>query len=141
QNVGSTTSRGVEFQLSAAVVAKKDFTWDVNFNASFNKVKVESLGTFQDFYYRNSGWGFSNSPADYIIKEGELLGSMYGFVTDGFYTLNNFDFINDEYVLKSGIASNQSYTSAAPAPGRLKFTYLNNDGNIDEDDKKIIGVA
>ena len=141
QNVGATSSRGVEFQLSAAVVAKRDFTWDVNFNASFNKVKVESLGTFQDFYYRNSGWGFSNSPADYIVKEGELLGSMYGFVTDGFYTLNDFDYTNGAYVLKSGIASNQSYTSAAPAPGRLKFTDLNNDGAITEDDKKIIGVA
>src|SRR5690606_10357144 len=95
----------------------------------------------QDFYYRNSGWGFSNSPADYIIKEGELLGSMYGFVTNGFYSLDDFDYTNGAYVLKSGIASNQNFNSAAPAPGRLKFTDLNNDGIINEDDKKIIGVA
>lgn len=141
QNVGSTSSRGVEMQLTANIFSKKDFTWTASLNASFNRVKVESLGTFQDFYFRNSGWGFSNSPADYLIKKGELLGSMYGFVTDGFYTLDQFDYANGVYTLKSGIASNQTYTSAVPQPGRLRFRDLNGDGEIDEADKTIIGVA
>jgi len=141
QNVGSTVSKGLELQLGASIVAKKDFSWDANFNASFGRVKVESLGAFQNFYYRNSGWGFSNSPADYIVKEGEYIGSMYGFVTDGMYTLNDFDYNNGTYALKQGIASNQNYTSAAPVPGLVKFKDLNSDGVIDEKDKKIIGVA
>jgi TonB-linked SusC/RagA family outer membrane protein len=141
QNVGSTLSKGVEFQLTANIITKKDFSWDATFNASLNKVKIESLGTFQDFYFRNSGWGFSNTPADYIVKEGELLGSMWGFETDGMYTLNDFDYSNGVYTLKQGIASNNTYTSFTPAPGRLKFKDINSDGLINELDKKVIGVA
>jgi hypothetical protein len=131
----------VEFQLTANIITKKDFSWDATFNASLNKVKIESLGTFQDFYFRNSGWGFSNTPADYIVKEGELLGSMWGFETDGMYTLNDFDYSNGVYTLKQGIASNNTYTSFTPAPGRLKFKDINSDGLINELDKKVIGVA
>jgi TonB-dependent starch-binding outer membrane protein SusC len=141
QNVGSTSSKGVEFQLTANIIANKDFSWDATFNASLNKVKIQSLGTFQDFYFRNSGWGFSNTPADYLVKEGELLGSMWGFETEGMYTLNDFTYNNGVYTLKPGIASNNTYTSFTPAPGRLKFKDLNGDGLINESDKKVIGVA
>jgi TonB-dependent starch-binding outer membrane protein SusC len=141
QNVGSTGSKGIEFQLTANIVSKKDFTWDATFNASLGRVRVKSLGTFQDFYFKNSGWGFSNTPADYIVREGELLGSMWGFITDGFYTLDDFTGDNGTYVLKTGVASNNNYTSAVPAPGRLKFKDLNGDGLINESDKTIIGVA
>jgi TonB-linked SusC/RagA family outer membrane protein len=141
QNVGSTESRGAEFQLGAAIVAKRNFTWDANFNASFGRVKVKSIGDFQDFYLRNSGWGFSNTPADYIVKEGEYIGSMWGFVTDGYYTLDDFTYNSGVYTLKPGVASNNGFTSAVPAPGRLKFRDINGDSLITEADKQIIGVA
>ena len=141
QNVGTTSSKGIEIQLNAAVIARKDFTWDANFNASFGRVKVESLGAGLDYYFRNSGWGFSNSPVDYIVKPGEYIGSMWGFTTDGFYTLDDFDYAGGVYTLKPGIANNQDFTSLVPQPGRMKFRDLNNDGEIDEDDRSIIGVA
>lgn len=141
QNVGATEGKGAELQVNASIVSKKNFGWDANFNASVGRVKVKSLGTFQDYYFRNSGWGFSNSPADFIVREGDYIGSMWGFVTDGYYSLNDFNYSNGVYTLKTGIASNQDYTSAAPQPGRLKFKDLNGDGKIDESDKKIIGVA
>ena len=141
QNVGTTSSKGLEIQLSAGVIAKKDFTWDASFNASFGRVKVESLGDGLDYYFRNSGWGFSNSPVDYIVKPGEYIGSMWGFTTDGFYTLDDFDYSGGVYTLKSNVASNQNYTSLAPQPGRMKFKDLNGDNIINEEDRGIIGVA
>jgi hypothetical protein len=141
QNVGSTTSRGVEFQLISNIFSRKNFTWDATINASLNKVKVESLGEYQDGYLRNSGWGFSNSPSDFIVREGELLGSMFGFTTNGYYTIDQFDYANGVYTLKPGVASNQSFTGAAPQPGRLRFKDLDSDGDIDEDDQSIIGNA
>ncbi len=141
QNIGTTSSKGLEFQLNAAIVAKKNFTWDASFNASIGRVKVESLGDGLDYYFRNSGWGFSNSPVDYIVRPGDFIGSMWGFTTDGFYTLDDFDYAGGVYTLKTGIANNQSYTSLAPQPGRMKFKDLNNDGNINEEDRSIIGVA
>jgi TonB-linked SusC/RagA family outer membrane protein len=141
QNVGTTSSKGIEIQLGAAIVSKRNFSWDANFNASFGRVKVESLGDGLDYYFRNSGWGFSNSPVDYIVKPGEYIGSMWGFTTDGFYQLGDFDYAGGVYTLKPGIGDNQSFTSLVPQPGRMKFKDINNDGLINEDDKSIIGVA
>lgn len=141
QNVASTISRGVELQLNAAVVAKKDFGWDANFNISFGRVKIEKLSDYVTQYLRNSGWGFSNTPADFVVRKGEYIGSMWGFVTDGIYNISDFDYANGVYTLKQGVASNSTYTSVAPQPGRLKFKDVNGDGMIDENDKQIIGVA
>jgi TonB-dependent starch-binding outer membrane protein SusC len=142
QNVGSTENRGVEFQVNANIMDKRNFSWTANFNASFNKNLVTSLGTYQDFYLRNSGWGFSNTPADFIVKEGQPVGSMWGFITDGWYTVDDFTFnpSNNTYTLKPGVPSNAPVLQP-PQPGTLKFKDINGDGVINELDRSIIGVA
>jgi len=154
QNVGSTENRGVEFQVNAAVLEKKNFSWNANFNISFNKNKVLSLGDRQSFFLTNSGWGFSNTPADYIVRVGDPVGAMWGFVTDGYYTIDQFDYnpATQTYTLKPGVASNGSIT-ATPQPGLVRFRDIAGpidpatgkpgppDGKIDDNDKQIIGVA
>jgi TonB-dependent starch-binding outer membrane protein SusC len=154
QNVGSTENRGVEVQLNATLAQKKDFSWTANFNISYNKNKVLSLGQFQQSYLENSGWGFSNTPADYLVRVGDPVGSMWGFVTDGYYTLDDFDYdaTTKRYTLKSTVPSNFSITSILPQPGALKFRDIGGkldsatgkmigDGKIDDNDKKVIGNA
>lgn len=154
QNVGSTENTGVEVQLNATLAQKKNFSWTANFNLSYNKNKVLSLGEFQKSYLENSGWGFSNTPADYLVRVGDPVGSMWGFVTDGFYTLDDFDYdaTTKRYTLKAGLASNFSITSTLPQPGALKFKDIAGaidsatgkripDGKIDDNDKTIIGNA
>lgn len=42
-NVGSLENRGVEFNISANVLRKKEFSWDVNFNATYNKNEITNL--------------------------------------------------------------------------------------------------
>ncbi len=44
QNLGSTSNRGLEFQINATPVTRPDFQWSSNFNISFNRNRVESLG-------------------------------------------------------------------------------------------------
>ena len=153
QNVGSTENRGVEVQLNATVVQKKDFNWTANFNLSYNKNKILSLGEFQKSYLVNSGWGFSNTPSDYIVRVGDPVGTMWGFVTDGYYKLDDFDYdpTTKRYTLKSAVASNFAITSTLPQPGALKFRDIAGvdstgkrtgpDGKIDDNDKTIIGNA
>jgi TonB-linked SusC/RagA family outer membrane protein len=142
QNVGATENRGVELQLNANIINKRNFTWGANFNISFNENVVKSLGTFQNFYLRNSGWGFSNTPADYIVRVGNAVGSMWGFTTDGWYTVDDFVFNpgTNTYTLKSGIPSNAGVL-APPQPGTLRFKDINGDGLINDFDKSVIGVA
>lgn len=153
QNVGSTENRGVELQLNATPVQRKDFMWTANFNISFNKNKVLSLGQFQKSYLANSGWGFSNTPADYIVRVGDPVGSMWGFTTDGYYKLEDFDYdpATKRYTLKAGIANNANITAVLAQPGALKFKDIAGvdstgkitgpDGKIDDNDKSIIGNA
>lgn len=140
QNVGATSNRGVELQLSGAVIDKRDFNWTANFNISFNKNRVESLGD-QTSFLVPSGWAGGNVPFDYTIQLGQPVGSMWGLVTDGFYKIDDFDFVDGQYILRDGVPNNQGITSVVPRPGTLKFKDLNGDGVVDDNDRTVIGNA
>ncbi|MXV14475.1 SusC/RagA family TonB-linked outer membrane protein [Hufsiella ginkgonis] len=142
QNVGSTSNKGLEFQLNGTPVATKNFQWTANFNISFNKNKIESLGQYQKSFLQSSGFGGSTVPADYQVIVGQAVGKIYGMVTDGFYTIDDFTYNAGVYTLKPGVANNSSITAVAPKPGVLKFKDLNSDGLVDLDhDRQIIGDA
>lgn len=140
QNIGSTSNRGIEFQVSATPLSKRDLTWTSSFNIAFNKNKVESLGGVEQLE-RNSGWQGSDGVPDYLVKVGEPVGLMYGFITDGFYKVEDFDYntATGAYTIKQGVAFNGVY--GTPQPGMLKWRDLNNDGTINTSDRTIIGNA
>lgn len=141
QNVGATSNRGIEFQVNAYPINKKKFSWTTNFNMSFNRNRVESLGGVNQIT-RNSGWQGSDGVDDYLVKVGEPVGLMYGFVTDGFFKVDDFNFnaTTNTYTLKEGIAANGVY--GTPQPGMLKWKDLNGDKVITADgDRQVIGNA
>lgn len=140
QNVGQTSNKGVEFQISGTPVYNSNFTWNVNFNMSLNRNEVEDLGRQNAFLYR-SGWGGSAAPFDYTVTVGQPVGAIWGLVTDGYYTLDDFNYENGVYTLKEGIASSQNVTANAPQPGSLKFADINGDTIVNDNDRTIIGVA
>ena len=156
QNVGSTRNNGIEIQLSGTVVRKKDFNWNANFNISFNKNKITSLGN-QQLFTANSGW-FSTTanPNDYLVKVGEQVGTMYGLKVDGMYNVNDFDatpYVNAtnntryptltyQYTLKKGLPNPAAVLSDLVAPGQIKYHDVNGDGKLTLDsDRTIIGHA
>jgi len=154
QNVGSTSNKGVEIQLSATPVQTKSFTWKSSFNISFNKNRVESLGSQQSYLF-NSGWN-NNSPADYYVGVGKPTGTIWGLVTDGFYKVEDFQidpttnqFVVDSkgaYVLNPGVANDKGVTSLDPKPGVIKykdFTGPDADGiiRVDDKDRTTLGSA
>jgi TonB-dependent starch-binding outer membrane protein SusC len=102
---------------------------------------VESLGGLQE-QTRNSGWQGSDGVDDYLVKVGQPVGLMYGFVTDGFYKVDDFNYntTTKVYTIKPGIAVNGVYGTAQP--GMLKWKDLNGDGVITADgDRQVIGDA
>jgi len=144
QNIGSTSNRGVELQLNGTPIQNRDFSWNANFNISFNKNKVEDLGPYQKQFLFSSGWGGANQPFDYIVRVGSPVGAIWGLQTDGFYTLDDFNYNNGVYTLKTGVPSNSGITSVAPQPGVLKFRDISGpdgkpDGIVDDRDRTIIG--
>ena len=141
QNVGQTSNKGIEFQLSSTILRKKNFSWSANFNISFNKNTVLQLGQNQASFYPPASWGVSGQPTDYIVKVGSPVGSMYGLVNDGFYKVSDFDYnaSTQVYTLKSGVVSDAGIIGTV-MPGSVKFKDLNGDGVVDlTNDRKIIG--
>ena len=142
RNVGSTSNRGLEIQLNGDIVRQKDFTWNSSFNISFNKNRVESLGGLTQ-QTRNAGWQGTDGADDYLVKVGQPVGLMYGFVTDGWYKIEDFDYnaTTRAYTLKAGIPTSQNI-SGTIRPGSLKIKDLNGDGLITTDgDRQVIGNA
>ncbi len=142
QNIGKTKSSGFEIQLNAFIMQKKNgLNWNANFNMSFNKNEIVELNNGLDHYFPDPSWGVSGQPADYIVKVGQPVGAVWGFVTDGFYKVEDFDFnpTTQAYTLKTGVVNNK--TAGTPQPGTIKFKDLDNSGDVTntDGDKQIIG--
>ena len=62
----------------------------------------------KDIYY-NSGWGSSaqHPSYDYVLSEGKPVGVIRGFKSAGFYTVDDFDYVDGVYKLKAGIPISQ----------------------------------
>ncbi len=139
RNMGETSNKGIEFAINTAIIDKKNYGLDFNFNIGFNKNKVENLGGLQEISAA-SGWN-ALITTDYKVMVGNSVGRMYGYVTDGFYTVDDFDYVNGKWVAKTGVVDNSGNTGVAWGPGALKLKDIKADGVIDANDMTIIGDA
>ncbi|OYX83558.1 MAG: SusC/RagA family protein [Flavobacteriales bacterium 32-34-25] len=137
QNIGSTSSRGLEFTLNTANIKKTDFSWNTSFNIAFNKTKVLSLSEGETSLLTSSYFPNVN---DYLLEVGKPVGIMYGYVRDGLYQVSDFDYnaTNGTYALKTGVVSD---IDAVEQPGFIKFKDINGDGVINSLDRTAIGNA
>lgn len=133
QNISDMRTKGWELAL-----AWRDRAGDFGYNVGFNLYDHRSYIT----KYNNASNNLSYHYA------GKNLGEIWGFVSDGYYTIDDFDLEqakNGVWVLKEGIPSIDGYTVK---PGDEKFKNLD-DGNdkidsgsntLDEPgDRRIIG--
>ena len=70
-NVGTLKYNGVELQIGGTPVKSKNFSWDVNFNGSYTKGKVVSLGGQQQITLGNEAqdWGATAYTQQIVGKE------------------------------------------------------------------------
>ncbi len=80
QNIGEIENQGFEFTLSADLVRTNDLSWDVTANFSTNKNTVIEIAGGSDIFASGQGAAWSNTN---IAREGEPLGSFYGYLEDG----------------------------------------------------------
>lgn len=158
-NVGSTSNTGVEFSLGADIVRSGDFRLSANVNVNVNRGKVEELAEGVNGLYKTQ-WGSSMTQpntGDYILEEGKAVGQVRGYTYDGWYTVDDFNFADGIYTLKSEVADISSgilgtvygTTALKPGgqvayPGVIKYRDLSGpdgtpDGIVDENDVAIIG--
>jgi TonB-dependent starch-binding outer membrane protein SusC len=141
QNIGKTLNKGIEIQLSGTPLNRGDFRWDANFNISFNRNEIVSLGPGLESMIVPSGWAGSNQPADYAAFVGGSMGTIWGLKTAGWYTVDDFDYdaTTETYTLKEGVPTNKGITSLDPKPGVIKFEDIDDSGVIDDKDRTVIG--
>ncbi|WP_200977361.1 TonB-dependent receptor [Echinicola sp. 20G] len=143
-NIGSTSNKGVELGINAFLIDRPDFSLSVNFNTGFNRAKVEELdGTNERFFQSNWASTDLNNINDFYLRVGGRIGDIYGYVTDGMYSTDDFegyDAAADEYILKEGVPNSTSVVGNTNIrPGFLKLKDLNGDGEINADDRQVIG--
>jgi len=114
-NIGKLKNVGFEVALNTIPVRTEDFTWRLGLNFSTNKNEIVDLYGNQEDDVQNQ-WFI-----------GEPLNVIYDFEFDGIWQLGEEDEIA---------------ASATPErqPGDVRISDLNNDGVIDADDRKIVGV-
>ena len=140
RNIGATRNRGVELALNAALVNTNDFTLDFNFNIAYNYNEVTDLGGL-DYISGMSGWAGSEISEDFRVIQGQAMGQMWGYVTEGFYTADDFTWNGKQWVANEGVVDNSAMTGSSWGPGALKIKDLHADGVIDEKDMTVIGCA
>ena len=145
-NIGSTSNKGVELGLTAYLIDNDDFTLSANFNIGRNIAKIDALdGTDSRFFQSNWASTDLKDRDDYYIEVGGKLGDIYGYVTDGYYSTNDFtayDAASGTYILKEGIPNaGGTVGNTNIRPGYLKLKDLNGDGIINSDDRTVIGNA
>lgn len=150
QNVGATQNSGLEIQLNGTILQSKNFRWTGNFNISWNKNIIKSLGAQQSFTVNSGFFNSSQQPADFIVKVGDEVGTFYGLINDGYYKVSDFTttpysnatypWATTKYTLKAGVPVS-SISSTTTQPGTQKFIDVNGDGRITTADYSVIGHA
>ena len=141
QNVGSTRNRGLELTLNAPIVSKKDFSLNIGGNIAYNINRVTDLGGLEAIMAQ-SYWASTEIGDDYIVQVGQPLGNMYGYLSDGMYSVEDFTYDGSKWVLNEGVADASSVIgSAYMRPGALKLKDITGDGKVTVADRRVIGNA
>jgi len=151
RNLGEVQNTGIEASLNIGVVENEDFGLSISLNMGMNKNRINKIGNtsidlitgeevreLEDFG-ANTNWGSTQIGNDYLVSQGEPLGIMYGFKSDGRYEVSDFDYdvSTGSYTLKSGVVNNTWLGNVMP--GTMKLKDLNGDGVVDVNDQTIIG--
>ena len=132
-NYGKIENTGLELTVNTHPIATKNFSWDSEFEISWNKNKLKELaGTASASIYGYGMWSDIVSKSDV----GQPLFQFYGYVTDGVYTS-----LEDIQTSAKPVAYNKDGFNRSNTVwvGDIKYKDLNSDGVIDENDRTYIG--
>ena len=140
-NIGKVQNQGLELSLNTINFRSKAFSWETNFNISFNNSKVLALNGGEERLVNTVTWEtqYNSSPL-YITKVGEPIGQFYGYIWDGVYQVSDFnETAPGVYTLKNSVTTNATTRATAVRPGDIKYRDINNDGVINTFDQTVMG--
>jgi hypothetical protein len=125
RNIGDIQNKGLEFGINSHNLTGK-FEWNSTFNIGFNRNKIISL---PDEVLTN---GYIQNGTYHILKEGESIGTFYGWKFLGVYSRDE-DNVKQE---RHGSSNGKVFRGGDPI-----WDDLTPDNIIDANDKQIIGNA
>ncbi|WP_298547728.1 SusC/RagA family TonB-linked outer membrane protein [uncultured Aquimarina sp.] len=114
QNVGDLITEGIEFSVDAAIIDKKDFSWNINYNVAYLDQEIEALALGADILVGGIGGGTGGTAQ--IHREGFAPNSFFAFkqvydangapIEGAFVDLNGDNVINnlDRYIYRNPVA-------------------------------------
>nr|WP_183308892.1 TonB-dependent receptor [Dysgonomonas hofstadii] len=108
-NVGNVDSHGIEFTLNATPVDSKDFTWDISYNMTWQKMKVKNLS---------------------LVDGGAATNTLVGPTIDSY----QFQVLSEGYAPYMFYVYHQLYDEKTGKPVEGAYADLNNDGVINSSD-------
>lgn len=135
QNIGQTTNRGWELTVTGVILQKKNFTLNGNFNFGANKTRIDKLNGNETQLFTRSSWGPSDN--DYLLQVGGELGLIYGYVYDGFYKIDdfNYNYATQLWTPKEGLVNCDAIFGTQPGAPKYKNLVDNYQGNPDDVNK------
>lgn len=126
-NSGNVTNDGLELTLNYDILTKGALKWSIAANLATNRNRIGGLSGDQ---YATALW--SKADQVFLQRNGCPIGTLYGYVEDGFY--DNL----------AEVRSNPAYAGLSDAEalkhvGEIKYRDLTGDNQITEDDRTIIG--
>ena len=128
RNVGSVTNKGVELEIGAVLIDRKDLKWNVNANIAHNKNEVTSLGRATSII-PGIGGATLGYISPLIVTVGEPLGTFYGYKFAGI------------------VQSEEQAATLTPQtinklePGNPYYEDVNGDGVVNTEDQTTLGNA
>jgi TonB-linked SusC/RagA family outer membrane protein len=119
-SLGQLDNTGIELTVRSVNMQKKDFSWNSDLTFWKNNNKLKHLYKEDK---NNDGKEDDDIANSYFI--GKSIGAIYGYVQDGIVQTKDLD-----YIAKTGAA-----------PGAPKYVDLTGEGNIDANDRTIIGYT
>jgi TonB-linked SusC/RagA family outer membrane protein len=125
-NIGSLRNRGIEFEVTSNNIRTRDFKWTTTGNIAHNRNKIVELG--DEAYLLNQG----ERTEIYMNRVGNPLIQFYGYKTDGVW-------LSQAQIDEARAKGLKSSLSNVFVPGGLKLVDTDGDGDIDADDRIVMG--
>ncbi len=129
-NDGQITNKGLDISLTLPILTKQGFSWKTSFVFSRYRNNLDFLNT-PEATLNGTFDQYGDQPIVTVSRQGQPVGTFYGYVSDGLFT--SLDQLNSGINYGLPVAPNKLYL------GDIRFKDLNNDGVVDSKDVTVIG--
>ena len=130
ENIGRTSSQGVEFSMSSRNIVKRSFSWSTSFSITHNTSMVDDLGPESEVAIRQAPTQVAYTTVGYRV--GYPVNSFWGFQYAGVWH-------NQEEIDRNKITHSFANDQASTKLGYPIFIDQNHDGSLDSRDIVFLG--